>query len=728
MYFNLMDSLEERINQLIKESQDPEFTKYLHYVKDKADNQKKQLEMLVQELDRNEQIYRKNMEIRKQRENAQAVSESVQMPEAKEVMVAESETVIGEERPVEVKPVEVKPVLPPKQEVSKANAEFTVGATVLSVVGGAFILAALVMLGMYLTTGLAKGLLIYGGCLAVMALAELLVYRKAPKLGMTLSAVGMGGLYISTLVNYLLLKNFNHWVALIILLIITLGVILLSRKRNAAIYRVLGMVAMYTSVFLVLNQNTAQNALTGMQFFAIAVYVFVVNLMCLCVPVDKGYGALQITHLSLNTIFSIFLFGYWMRFRPVFCESIAELWHGPAFVALSIVTMQMIYVGKVRWQERKRPGGSMWENSGIIIAYAISSFIYMVMTIIATDFNGMLKLQESELAYLPHRLVSCAVVVLLCAVPFALLNKRQEKWFVWYLLNYLVIAVEGGSSCGTEILVCFLILLLAGKVIPTAGSVLPVMSDAVITAISCMLVLVDWDNPWSLVLVAGLVVSVICIRYWKTYFEILLVYTLAFFSCFHMLQMLKLPVFVGMMFVGMLLFNNIERFRGRGILVFNGMALAGQAVCYLLLIDPIYRNCYLTYLCMLIFGVTTIVTCFRKEYQMDFAAKHLIMAIFLTYMGLVVRTGYPIVNSILLMLIALGCVGFGFVLPKKPVRIYGLMLSLSVCLKLVLYDFRGVNTLQKMILFFVVGVIALVIAGIYMIFERNQDRLKRQEI
>jgi len=47
------------------------------------------------------------------------------------------------------------------------------------------------------------------------------------------------------------------------------------------------------------------------------------------------------------------------------------------------------------------------------------------------------------------------------------------------------------------------------------------------------------------------------------------------------------------------------------------------------------------------------------------------------------------------------------------------VLSLCTCGKIALYDYWGAPILQKTILFFVVGVIALVIAGIYIILEKK---------
>ena len=77
------------------------------------------------------------------------------------------------------------------------------------------------------------------------------------------------------------------------------------------------------------------------------------------------------------------------------------------------------------------------------------------------------------------------------------------------------------------------------------------------------------------------------------------------------------------------------------------------------------------------------------------------------------------VYGLVIMLIALVSVTAGFVKKDKPVRIYGLVLSLCTCGKIALYDYWGAAILQKTILFFVVGVIALVFAGIYSILEKK---------
>ena len=225
-------------------------------------------------------------------------------------------------------------------------------------------------------------------------------------------------------------------------------------------------------------------------------------------------------------------------------------------------------------------------------------------------------------------------------------------------------------------------------------------------------------------LLAGIGISILMIRYWQTCFEIILTATLLTYTVSRLPVILQLPMAVGILLIGILVFNNVKRWRGKNILLFNGLALGGQIICFLKLHSPIYQNEYITYFCMLVFGLATIGLTLNEKYQMSLKGRHMVLAMFLTYMALIFRTNVPVVNSILLMVIALVCVGTGFVIDKRTIRIYGLILSLAVCAKLVLYDFFKAATVQKTILFFAVGVIALVIAAIYIILEKKKINRK----
>ena len=98
----------------------------------------------------------------------------------------------------------------------------------------------------------------------------------------------------------------------------------------------------------------------------------------------------------------------------------------------------------------------------------------------------------------------------------------------------------------------------------------------------------------------------------------------------------------------------------------------------------------------------------------------LTLAVFLTYMVFIFRVEKPVITSILLMVLALACVGCGFAMTQKPLRLYGLFLALFVCAKLLFADFRGSASADKVILSFVVGILAIGIAYLYMRLEKRE--------
>ena len=720
--------LRARVEVLLQNSKDAEFTVYLHHMQNRIANEERQVELLKAELDSRVKMYEHRMRMYQ----AQASQTAPQPAPRPAPMAAPVPQPAPQSAPMAAPaPQPMRPVQPQPQPAAvparpKRSAEFIIGVAVLSVVGGVFILTSMVLLGMYFMEGLMKGLMLYVACIAVMVLAEAVLYRRWPRLGMTLSAIGMGGLYISTLINFLVLHNFNQWVALGLTLLITLTVILLSRKRDAAAYRILGMAAMYICILLVPDREVLGGGLSMTEFLTATVMALAVNIMCLAVPVKKAHTGIHVTHMALNTAFTFIAYLKW----AFGSGGDFPIWQQPLFLAVSILVMHMIFVVQVRWQEKQTPGApkehsSIEQNMGICVTYVTSTLFYMLLVGLTTDFTySMTPIELFGDEYLLDRLICSGVVVALCLIPMLILRKKQEKWFIWYALNLWLLGIHVANGGNWEMALCLLVMLVASKILSFTRRPLLYVSDAVVTTFACMTVYFGSEYNYVIPLAVGLVLSIFCLNYWHTYFQVILVFTIALYTSSHMLPMLKLPVFVGILFVGMLLFNNVDRWRGKGqsVVGFNALALGGQAICYLALINPVYRNAYLTYFCMLIFGTATIMICFQKKYYMDFGCKQLILAIFLTYMGLIVRTSYPITNSILLMLLALGCVAAGFAIKKKSVRIYGLVLSLVICGKLVLYDFMGANILQKTILFFAVGLLALVIAAIYMILERNQEK------
>ena len=157
-------------------------------------------------------------------------------------------------------------------------------------------------------------------------------------------------------------------------------------------------------------------------------------------------------------------------------------------------------------------------------------------------------------------------------------------------------------------------------------------------------------------------------------------------------------------------------------LICNWGILSGQIAAYLFLMMPIYRNLYLMYFCMLILGLSIIILLLDEKYHLKCECRLFVAELFLDYLVLTMYLNPPVLASILLMVIALAGVGCGFWMNQKSARICGLLFSLLVCGKIVLYDFRGGTTIQRILLFLVTGTIALIIGGIYIILEKKMSK------
>ena len=323
----------------------------------------------------------------------------------------------------------------------------------------------------------------------------------------------------------------------------------------------------------------------------------------------------------------------------------------------------------------------------------------------------------------------------ICLISFTILWKYKEKWIIYLWTNilaytvYLTMEMRDGGGIGWGGW-CLAVLLLFSELLTLRKIRILRVSRAVLTAIACLTVYVVSDQTYVYVLLAILVAGILLMDHWHAYYELAVTYTLARFVVKDLPFTLSLPVFVAVLLVGILLVNNLKRLCGRMPLVYNWGILLGQIASYLFLMLPIYRRSYLAHFCMLVFGLSVIVLILQEKYHLECRCKLFIMELFLAYLVLTVRLDSAVISSILLMMIALTGVVGGFVLKQKSARICGLIFSLLVCGKIVLYDFKGGSTIQRIILFLMTGAIALTIGGIYIILEKKMRKkrfLSQQE-
>lgn len=589
----------------------------------------------------------------------------------------------------------------PVQQSKKHNTEFAVGIAVFSVIGVVFILTSFVMLGMNFMNGFAKGISLYAISILLVAISELLIFRRSEKLSMAVSAIGLGGFYLSTVINYLHLHNFNGVTAIMLTAFITAGTFLLSRKKDSWLFRVIGMIACYLCCLPI------QKDILPVEFLVVIVVLFCLNILCAALPVRRYRFALGITQMLANSFFSqVFLW------RALWCGIPGS--YQVVFVISTLLVLNFILFSLLRHGEKEEL--SSMDTAGLITAFCISAVLFLA------QFISVINGTQAVNSFVKHS--SMTAIAAICVLFFVLERKWEEKWCHYYFLNVIALALYCFSDNSWEVVICLLVMLAFSKLL-TRVTCLKI-SEAVITGLVCMFALAYCYGVYAYLFIVALIVSVLLIHRWQTFYEILLTGTLALLALIKLPVLLRLPAVVGIFFGGILLFHNVKRFKGSRIIVFNIFALSVQAICFLAMTNRIYTRAYITYVMMLVFGLATIVLTFQENYGMNFSKKHLVMVLFLTYMAFFSRTGIPVLTSILLMAVALFSVGTGFIIKEKSVRIYGLALSLFVCGKVILYDFTGTQSLQKMLLFFVVGLIALIISGIYILLEKKGSHTQMQ--
>lgn len=705
--------LEQQAREYLMQSNDPIFTQYLQQLLPRIQKQPQYVEQLQAELNKSVEFWHRRQQINAVREDRSVPEASFSVPPVQNESAAATPPVQNETvtSPIQNKTTTAAiPVqngnTPPAPARKKPSTEYVLATVALSVVGGIFILTALVLLGMYFMNGWVKGIALYVVSLAVVAVAELLIRRKQPKLAQIFSAIGVAALYLVTMINTLSLHIFGILPAAIIIMLITVGTIALSRKRDSLIHRLLGIAACWLCAYPL----TMSSGFGDAEILFILALILVMNLLCLCVPVHRGRTAAHITQLVSVTIM-LPVVSYWL----LHTQKVLSL---PMLVAYGVFFLigDLVLMLQTNYVQKESESGRTVNRSGLSLLYILFAFVAGL-----TVENGLNTLWDygQNAINIDIYVVTGIVLVVTVAVILGMRNAKGKWMPCWLfgLVTFCAVSLEENELLSLTLVTALLILV---KVLNRFAEKELNGLDIALTSAYCILLLAnEGEIPSAYVLLAGTVISMFLVYGWTTMQEILLTFSLAAYAAWNLMPMLKLPAFSGILFVSILLFNNVKWMRGESIRLFNVFVMVGQIGTLICLANPVYRNSYITYLCVFVFVLAYLVLTLQERYYKEFKHKNLIIVLFLTYMALIFKTNIPVINSILIMLIALVSVTLGFVKKDKPARIYGLVISLVTCGKIALYDYWGAPVLQKTILFFVVGVIALAIAGVYIVLEKK---------
>ncbi len=672
--YGRLEDIQAKINWLRRESRDVNFTAYLIQMQGELDKQVMNAEHLSREIDRNYQIY---LQFQQQMWMQPMPTEVQPMPSQAPVPVS-----------VPIQPTSCRPA--PK----KKNVEFQIGAGMFCVVGVLFVLAAFIMLGMNYMDGMIKGISLYVISIGVILLSELFLRRRMEKMSLAITGLGIGGLYTSTIINYSYLHNFNEYVAMAITLVVAVLTILFTRRKDSGVVRLVSFIGCNLCALPVITGGA------NVEFLTVAGMLLVVNVISLCLPVARASQTVHIIHMITNVFMSFLVIVLGVKHldpRMIL-----------GYIGCNLLVQGLLFYCLERKKERISP-----INCSV---YCITLFF------ISLSYIGTIAVVARTLPVCWFYMMM-GMYALTALILFLVFIKSSLKWIQYYATVFTVLlgfwAVRGEDSGVLALLAIFLLSKLLGRVKALKVSEIVITAVTAVTAWGYFLTafLVRGMSWHSHALAAGFFFSILALYHYKPLYQGIITAVLSIYLAaqFHFVQLCPI-INIGALFLLLLLFNYASWWRGKHQRVYNYCNL-GVMIFWSLAAGFVSNS--LNGILLFVLGTAVVVFTFQPRFYMDFKAKYLFLALFWTYVTLISGVDQALAISCILMVIAIAGVAIGFALKKRDVRIYGLILSLLVCLKVVFYDYMDTPMPEKILLFLVVGVIILAISGIYIVLEKK---------
>lgn len=584
-------------------------------------------------------------------------------------------------------------------ELKTKSVEFKIGIHVFSLIGALFILAAFVTFGFYFLKGAFQGICIYMAAFALVLFSELFLRRKMQKFAGVITGIGIGCLYAANIVNYLVLHLVNGIIAVLLTLLIAAATIWLSRKRDSVVIRLIGLIGCYVCLYPIHGFETE------LSFFVLTVILFIVNVAGVLFPNQSRAAAILAVHAALNVIFTGALL------------IIAGLDHVQATYLAALLLSSFIFMEIMAFVNRKRE-----KDNEIFIITCIGSGLLLFMMFLLETITG------EQLVGLIMAAVTAAVSMLF----FLLWEKEDErKWAQVYFAAGLFLLIGAFSDQPVEQTITVGVIFLIARI---GNRQRQLTALEAIAAVAVGLTGIGLSGSvYAYILAALLVLLSFRINKLYVFHEIVTtasVLVIWFLKC----EWFRLynwgmdgkwfyPVAVLLLMLLFLLFHHLQGLRDKKQEVYNIVSLCFIGIFCLL---PLFEGHLWTRIAIMAAGTLAAFLLLRKRYGLYWKGNTLLWAGFFSLYSITGNFGSPVVSSILIMAAAFFLVGIGFRHKEKMERITGLVLAALVCLKLVLYDFREAELLYRMIVFLIVGVMALGISFLYMFLEKKMAQKKAE--
>lgn len=601
----------------------------------------------------------------------------------------------------------------PEKKVNGSKAEFAIGGILLSIFGTVIILIAAIMLAINFMDSFMQGVSMYIVCAAILAFSEFFIRKRIEKLSGIFTGLALAGLYVSTLVNFFALHNFGFVLTLVILVLLTISIGVLSFFRKSFLLTIIG----FVSSFVVLGLSGSVES--EMQMFFLLGTVIIVCCLWSIIPVTgngKAFGIVQ-----MYTYF-------FMPYAFIIAISASDVVDDPflvtLFLAISILPALITLVNcSVRYYGEKKS-----QKGGAFIAFVIG-FLSLFFSVGIMDSIAAFE----EIGHLSIVITTILVTLISCGFVAGWLKLLKNDMWVYpvYLASAILLplcfAFEDNIAKVSALVILVAIHVGLSRLLKTIGfKICDVIGKCALFIAIMVYAIIQWSNndfnvaPLVILLASELIITMIGSGFADANAYIMTLSIIMAIAGFLRDEFVIIPFFV-VPAVLMFVFNFVEYLKPKSKIGYNIFALVCLVVAGLFVnIPEIKDNGIVVFICFAC-GLLTMIQVTIPAYGMPFAKNVMPLALYLSYFVFMIRGASDYVTSAILMFIALFCVGAGFFFKQKACRIYGLVLSIFVCGKLVFYDFSDATTGTKTIMYFVCGIITLAISSIYIIIEKKMS-------
>ncbi|MBW9153074.1 DUF2339 domain-containing protein [Clostridium estertheticum] len=549
-----------------------------------------------------------------------------------------------------------------------------------------------------------KGLTLFVIPILILLLSELYLLRKNYKFSKGITALGISGLYIAVIINYLELENISGIITLVITALITAGAIYLSYKKESNLLRIVTLIGAYICLVPVDNISSGQS-------YTLLIILIFINILNIYFPLQ------EIKSKEINVSFE-----FYTSMLALISTIIIGVNFDKHVLTLLYILITLIY--SVQFMITCKRKESTLNSIGILMYFIIYPFSSLSIYI------------DTTIWYVP--------LLAYCIIGIAILLrlKNSSKWtgYVGVVITCLDILfrlnldLHGKYSIVTISVISVLVLSTLMVWLKDKNIFLRVTLIGLV-GLSMLNCLININKPISIIYLVLYAAIIYCSKEFKNniviimfkYFYLLIIAGWVFneinnIDIFNNLQsFIVLSIFV----IYTVVINKFDILKHDNIKIMNFISLC--FIVFLCIISGLYGNIQFYLTTMLIIYI--LVSMFTDEYidntRFNFN-KVLIGALLSTY--IVVRLSFivdvvyefkQLMLSISLMLVAFGSVFLGFKINNSQLRKYGLILSLITCAKLMLIDFYSFNFIIKTLVFMIVGIIALLISYTFSKLEKE---------